>query len=85
MCYAPTPPVNASGHGHWRSSKPTEGAGKPIGPDIVSACVPGLSRDDAGKYLRRLAAEELLTKLSRGLFEYPATPTAPIGRWLECP
>ena len=36
-----------------------------------------MSRDDAGKYQRRLAARGLLNKTARGVYEWPYVPKNP--------
>lgn len=49
-------------------------AGKPLSAADVSNVVARLTRDDAGKYQRRLAGLGLLDKAARGLYEYPRFP-----------
>ena len=39
---------------------------------MVSVLVRGLSSDDAGKYLRRLARNGLLVKVHRGMYDHPS-------------
>jgi hypothetical protein len=52
-------------------------AGEPCDLAMVAALVPGLSSDDAGKYLRRLAQNELLIKVGRGMFDHPSRAASP--------
>jgi hypothetical protein len=47
-------------------------AGEPCDPAMVAALVPGMSSDDAGKYLRRLAKNDLLIKEGRGMYNHPS-------------
>lgn len=42
-----------------------------VTPKFISEAVPELSNDDAGQYLRRLAAHGLLTKAGRGIYVRP--------------
>lgn len=44
--------------------------GTVVGPNYIATAVKGMSRDEAGKYLRRLAEANLLTKTGRGLYVY---------------
>ena len=52
-------------------------AGEPCDLAMVAALVPGLSREDAGKYLRRLALNALLVKVGRGMYDHPSRASSP--------
>jgi hypothetical protein len=55
----------------WEVLKVHLDAAGPLGPEAVAASIFGLSKDDAGQYQRRLAADGLLIKVARGLFASP--------------
>jgi hypothetical protein len=46
-------------------------AGEPLDLTMVSTLLPSFSRDDLGRYIRRLAKNNLLAKVGRGVFVWP--------------
>ena len=45
-------------------------ANAPVGADVVSAAIEGLTRKDASQYLRRLEQMGFLVRVARGMYEY---------------
>ena len=64
---------NRVGPRSWEVIEAVRNACGPVTPGYVASSISGMTNDDAGKYLRRLADMKILTKLGRGLFAYPVS------------
>jgi hypothetical protein len=54
----------------WEVVEVVRNANAPVGADVVSAAIDGLTRKDASQYLRRLERSGFLTRRGRGVYEY---------------